>query len=75
MIYLGVGLLAMLVLFFGSLAVRSALSTRPADLGLVDGTLRRCPASPNCVCTEDTDEEHGIAPSSSPVRPRKPSRG
>jgi uncharacterized protein (DUF1499 family) len=47
---------------FLSLVVRNALATRPANLGPVEGRLRSCPASPNCVCTHDTDVEHAIAP-------------
>ncbi|MBE9030168.1 DUF1499 domain-containing protein [filamentous cyanobacterium LEGE 11480] len=33
---------------------------RPTDLGVTDGKLKACPASPNCVCTTDSDKEHGI---------------
>lgn len=35
---------------------------RPEGLGLVDGRLRSCPASPNCVFSGAEDEEHAIAP-------------
>lgn len=34
---------------------------RPA-VGLVEGHLRRCPATPNCVCSEGETGEHAIAP-------------
>lgn len=35
----------------------------PAALGIEDGHLSSCPASPNCVVSQgETDEEHGIAP-------------
>lgn len=34
---------------------------RPA-LGLVEGQLRRCPDSPNCVCSEGESREHTIEP-------------
>jgi uncharacterized protein (DUF1499 family) len=34
---------------------------RPPDLGLQSGRLKACPASPNCVCSYDSDKEHGIA--------------
>lgn len=40
----------------------SCSGTRPSDLGLVDGALRGCPPTPNCVSTEAQDEEHAIAP-------------
>jgi uncharacterized protein (DUF1499 family) len=33
---------------------------RPA-LGLVDGHLRRCPDTPNCVCSEGETGEHAVA--------------
>ncbi len=31
-------------------------------LGLVDGRLRPCPSSPNCVCSQDEDAGHHIEP-------------
>ena len=34
---------------------------RPENLGLKDGRLADCPASPNCVNTQATDAEHAIA--------------
>jgi uncharacterized protein (DUF1499 family) len=34
--------------------------TRP--VGLVDGRLRPCPGSPNCVCSQAADAAHTIAP-------------
>ena len=33
---------------------------RPADLGIVDGELKACPDSPNCVSSRSLDAEHGI---------------
>jgi uncharacterized protein (DUF1499 family) len=30
--------------------------------GLVDGRLRPCPRSPNCVCSQDADPGHGTEP-------------
>jgi uncharacterized protein (DUF1499 family) len=57
------GVIGVLVLAgFLSIVIRNALSTRPADLGRVDGRLRPCPASPNCVCSQDTDPEHACEP-------------
>ncbi|WP_353929374.1 DUF1499 domain-containing protein [Okeanomitos corallinicola TIOX110] len=35
---------------------------RPNNLGIKDGRLTPCPASPNCVCSQDTDSLHQIAP-------------
>src|SRR5690348_939424 len=37
-------------------------SSRPPDLGPVDGKLRPCPETPNCVSTLATDERHRIDP-------------
>lgn len=37
-------------------------SWRRPDVGLADGQLRRCPSSPNCVCSEGETGEHAIAP-------------
>ena len=35
---------------------------RPTDLGIQQERLKACPNSPNCVCSFDTDAEHGIEP-------------
>ncbi len=35
---------------------------RPDNLGVSDGRLASCPASPNCVVSQGADEEHAIAP-------------
>lgn len=34
------------------------------ELGLVDGKLRRCPGTPNCVCSDESsgDDGHFVAP-------------
>jgi len=37
-------------------------SRRPDNLGPVDGKLRPCPNSPNCVSTFATDDAHKIEP-------------
>jgi uncharacterized protein (DUF1499 family) len=36
--------------------------TRPKNLGVTDGRLAPCPASPNCVCSQASDSLHQIAP-------------
>lgn len=46
------GLLSLLVACSGS---------PPDDLGVRDGRLSPCPPSPNCVSSQDADEEHRIA--------------
>ena len=40
----------------------SCSGTRPADLGVKDGRLRPCPASPNCVSSDAPDPAHSVAP-------------
>lgn len=41
----------------------SACATTPVNIGLVDGKLRACPKSPNCVCSQgNEDKQHAIAP-------------
>ena len=35
--------------------------TQP-QIGLVDGRLRPCPSSPNCVCSQNQDTGHHIEP-------------
>lgn len=40
----------------------SLFSRRAPQVGVQNGRLASCPESPNCVCSFDTDDEHGIAP-------------
>ena len=35
---------------------------QPTTLGVRDGRLAPCPATPNCVCSQDSDPEHAIEP-------------
>jgi uncharacterized protein (DUF1499 family) len=35
---------------------------RPPDLGVCNGRLRGCPATPNCVCSDVADKRHRIEP-------------
>ncbi|MFP6662940.1 MAG: DUF1499 domain-containing protein [Deltaproteobacteria bacterium] len=51
-----------LLLVLPALALFSCAGTQPVGLGVHDGRLRPCPASPNCVCSEDGDQGHAIAP-------------
>ena len=44
------------------LLLAGCTGTRPIDLGVRDGKLAPCPASPNCVSSQSSDREHGIAP-------------
>jgi uncharacterized protein (DUF1499 family) len=55
-------LLAIVVLSILGLALLSALSRRPDNLGVHNGRLADCPDSPNCVSTFATDDSHHIEP-------------
>ena len=55
-----VALLALLPVF--GLAVLSWSSKRPATLGVTAGRLAPCPATPNCVSSQSTDDEHRVEP-------------
>lgn len=46
----------------GMLISISAASRRRPDLGIVNGRLRPCPPTPNCICSQQSDEQHRIAP-------------
>ena len=35
---------------------------RPANLGVKNGALATCPSSPNCISSQESDEQHRIAP-------------
>lgn len=52
-------LLAILVLI---MPLFSCSGTRPGNLGIKDGRLSVCPASPNCVSSDATDGAHAVAP-------------
>ncbi|EDX84637.1 conserved hypothetical protein [Synechococcus sp. PCC 7335] len=34
----------------------------PDNIGVIDGKLADCPTTPNCVVSQNADEEHAIAP-------------
>ncbi|MHB8742507.1 MAG: DUF1499 domain-containing protein [Sulfuricaulis sp.] len=59
MIYWFLGLVIILCLLFVGLSIHSR--NRP-ELGLLDGRLRRCPSTPNCVCSEDQGKPSYIKP-------------
>lgn len=52
---LGVSVIGCMILF-------SCAGQRPANLGIHNGRLAICPSSPNCVSSQASDEDHGIAP-------------
>ena len=45
-----------------ALAIMSASSSRPEDLGIADGRLSPCPETPNCISTQAADDEHRMEP-------------
>jgi uncharacterized protein (DUF1499 family) len=57
-----IGLALVVVLIVGALAMMSLFSRKPSNLGVVNGRLAPCPASPNCVSTQATDDEHRMEP-------------
>lgn len=44
------------------LALFSFSGSRPANLGIQNGTLAACPSTPNCVNSQTADPSHTIAP-------------
>ena len=52
------------LLLLGGLAViiLGCRMSQPPSLGAANGRLFPCPASPNCVCSQDADPDHQIAP-------------
>lgn len=57
-----VSLAVVIVLIVGALAMMSIFSRKPTNLGVTDGRLAVCPASPNCVSTQADDAEHRMQP-------------
>jgi uncharacterized protein (DUF1499 family) len=54
------GILALAALALAAALV--AVACRAPESGLVDGRLRGCPSSPNCVNSQSGEGEHAIAP-------------
>jgi uncharacterized protein (DUF1499 family) len=46
----------------GLLTLIGCAGDRPSTLGIQNNQLAGCPDSPNCVCSFETRESHGIAP-------------
>ncbi len=44
------------------LLVAGCTGTRPMSLGVHDGKLAPCPASPNCVSSQSSDKDHAVEP-------------
>jgi uncharacterized protein (DUF1499 family) len=50
------------ILIMGLLTLIGCAGDRPAELGPLDGQLRACPDSPNCVSSFDSRDSHAIEP-------------
>lgn len=59
LLYILVALFVLIGVYFATLSVSSR---KPPELGLLDGQLRACPASPNCVSSEAPDGESFVEP-------------
>ena len=55
-------LVSVVVLVVGALAMMSFFSRKPSNLGVIDGRLAECPASPHCVSTQAADADHRMEP-------------
>jgi uncharacterized protein (DUF1499 family) len=49
-----------------SMLLIGCTGVRPINLGIKDGKLAPCPASPNCVSSQSADREHAVEPLSFP---------
>lgn len=59
LLYIVIGLFVIISLYFVALSLSSR---KQPDLGMIDGLLRPCPATPNCVCSERQGEGSFIEP-------------
>ncbi len=57
-----ISLAVVIVLIVGASTMLSILSGKPTNLGVTDGRLAVCPASPNCVSTQAEDANHRMEP-------------
>jgi len=55
-------ILRLLAIWIITMPLFSCSGTRPTNLGVRDGRLTVCPASPNCVSSDAVDGAHAIAP-------------
>lgn len=60
-----------MVVWAGVAPLISLPGRRPDTLGTRDGRLADCPASPNCVCSDATDEGHRVAPLAFTTEPER----
>ena len=62
LLFIAAGIGVFTIAVTGILAILARIVKAPSTLGVRDGRLAPCPASPNCVSTCDQDETHGIEP-------------
>jgi len=55
-------ILPLLAIWIITMPLFSCSGTRPTNLGVRDGRLTVCPASPNCVSSDAADSAHAVAP-------------
>ena len=53
---------AAILIIFILMSLFSCAGQRPSTLGVKDARLAPCPASPNCVSSDDTDSRHSTSP-------------
>ncbi|QDU48493.1 DUF1499 domain-containing protein [Gimesia panareensis] len=53
---------SLFVVFWIGIVIVNSLTSPPDNLGVTEGKLSPCPASPNCVCSTDPSVSHQIAP-------------
>lgn len=51
-----------LILLWLAVVIYNSVKAPPTRLGIVDGRLAPAPASPNCVLSQTSSEEHAMAP-------------
>ena len=51
-----------IISLFAAVFLTACAGEPPENIGILDGRLAPCPASPNCVSSFETDEEHLITP-------------
>ncbi len=53
---------ASMIVFSLSIFIVGCSSVPPSNLGIKDGCLAPCPATPNCVSSQSSDREHAVRP-------------
>ena len=59
LVLLPIGILIVICIIF---AILSIISRKPPETGMINGRLRPCPGTPNCVCSETPESPFYIEP-------------